>query len=169
MSMPKLPNPNEILTKDEALNAILTSIALEEIALAKILTAESEKIEHATKSINPKDKDQMEMLLKINCSVSDVIEKLNDLQFMLKGKLRLVVGSMQCPKPCPPCPPPPKPPCPPPPPKPPCPPYIPPKPIYNYCKEFMKLPFPMDDFSPPQKPEFMEKGLHENVYRHWPL
>jgi len=35
--MPKLPNPDEILTKEEALNAIMTSIALEEIALAKIL------------------------------------------------------------------------------------------------------------------------------------
>jgi len=165
--MPKLPNPDEILTKEEALNAIMTSIALEEIALAKILTAESEKIEHATKSIDPKDKDQLELLLKINCSVADVIDKLNDLQFMLKGKLRLVVGSMPCPPPCPPKPtPPPKPPCPPKP-RPPCPPYYPPKPIYNYCKHFMKLPFPIDDFYPPQKPEFMEKGLDKKTYKHW--
>ena len=159
MSVPKLPNPDEILTKEEALNAILTSIALEEIALAKILTAESKKIEHATKSIDLKDKEQMELLLKINCSVADVIDKINDLQFMLKSKLRLVVGSMPCP-PCPPSPPPkpcPPPKPPPPPQKPPCPPPCPPKPIYNYCKEFMKLPFPIDDFYPPQKPEFMEK------------
>jgi hypothetical protein len=42
-------------------------------------------------------------------------------------------------------------------PPPPPPPPPPPHPPYYYCKKFKKLPFPFDNFNPPQKPEFEAK------------
>jgi len=147
MSMPKFPNANEYPRKEDALSAILASIAVEETALAEILKAESKKLRFVINNIDPNNEKQMELLLKFNCSVASVIEQINDLQLILKNKLRIAAGCMPCPCPTPPTPPTP----PPPPPKP-------PRPCCNYCKEFTKLPFPYNDFCPPQQQEFMAKG-----------
>ena len=38
---------------------------------------------------------------------------------------------------------------------------MPPVPPHNYCKDFMKMAFPTNDFSPPPKDEFMAKGLNK--------
>ena len=125
MSMPKFPDKKDILTREEALNAIIMSIAMEEAALARILTAESEKIGGALNNINWERKKDRELILCINKSAAQVIERIADLQMVLKNKLRLVTDCMPCtpapcPKPCP-CP------CPPVPP-------IPPKPKPKPCK-----------------------------------
>ena len=53
MSMPKFPDSKDILTREEALNAIITSIAMEEAALACILTAESEKLTLLSERLDP--------------------------------------------------------------------------------------------------------------------
>jgi len=110
MSMPKFPDTNDIPTREEALNAIITSIAMEEAALARILSAESDKIESVLRSIDLEQKKDRELLLCINQSVERVVERVGDLQMLLKNKLRLVTERMPYPKPCPPHPPvPPKP------------------------------------------------------------
>jgi len=107
--MPEFPKPESILTRDEAINAIITSIAMEELALSHIINAESEKIKYAAKRVKDGDDcDGMQNLLKINESAACLIERVTDLQIILKNKLRLAIG---CLPPCPPCPPP-KPPCP---------------------------------------------------------
>lgn len=129
MSMPKFPDSKDILTREEALNAIITSIAMEETALARILTAESEKIESALENLNWERKKDRELILRINQSAAQVIERIGDLQMVLKNKLRLVTDCLPCP-PCPkPCP------CPPIPPHPPKPKPCPPKP----CKCISKF------------------------------
>ena len=133
MSLPKFPKPESILTREKAIDAILTSIAMEEAALSHVITAESEKInfviEHARCQNICIDK-----ILEVNKSAASLLEQVNDMQIILKNKMRLAASFLPphpdkpCPKPKP-CPPPkpcPKPkPCPPPKPCPkpePCPP-----------------------------------------------
>ena len=151
MSMPKFPNHDTILSREEAINAIITSIAMEETALSHILSAESEKIKYLTKHINHGSCDDIKMLLAVNESVSSLIERVNDMQLILKNKLRLAVSCLPEPPkpvpPIPPCPPPkpcpPCPPCPPPKPHPPCPPCPPPKP-HNPCPPGVIQPCPKE-------------------------
>jgi hypothetical protein len=101
MSMPEFPKPETIPTRDEAINAIIASIAMEETALGRILEAESEKINYVLDQVRYHGAD-VETILKVNESATTLIERINDMQFILKNKLRLVSGSL----PKPPCPPP---------------------------------------------------------------
>ena len=120
MSMPEFPNRDIILTRDQAFNAILTSIAMEETALSHIINAEGEKIQSAIQHMDCKCRADLNMLLKFNESAANMIDTVSDLQIILKNKLRLVLKHIEqehqpppCPpKPCPPKPCPPKP-CPP--------------------------------------------------------
>jgi len=116
LSLPTFPNPKDIPNLKKSLSAIVTSIAMEEEALALIMKAESEKINYAIKQGFSK-----EDLLAVNDSVSSLLGQINNLQLILKEKLRIALDHLpRPPKPRPPCPP--KPPCPPHPPCPPCPP-----------------------------------------------
>ena len=99
MSMPSFPCREEILTRDEAINAILTSIALEETALSHIINAEGEKIQY----IIADDCADVCKVLKVNESVTALVDKIIDLQFILKMKLQVtksflpVKGKEHCP------------------------------------------------------------------------
>ena len=84
MSMPEFPNL-EKLTRDQAINSILTSIAMEEAALSHILNAEGEKIQFALAN---KCRD-IDKVIEINDSVAELLERVFDLQLVLKSKLRL--------------------------------------------------------------------------------
>jgi hypothetical protein len=93
--MPKFPDCSEILTRDEAINAILTSIAMEETALSHILNAEGEKIQHvlANKCASTCE------VVTVNESVAFLVEKIVDLQFILKMKMQLAKDFLP-PPPC---------------------------------------------------------------------
>jgi len=106
--MPEFPDSKDILSRDQAINAILTSIAMEETALSRIINAESEKIQHAIEYIKSnRNCCGLQKLLEVNESAASMLEQVNDMQIILKNKLRTVVKLM--PPPCPPLPP-----CPPP-------------------------------------------------------
>ncbi|MDR1753455.1 MAG: hypothetical protein LBR74_00920 [Eubacterium sp.] len=91
MSMPTFPEPSSILNSEEAVNAILTSIALEESALSHILNAEGEKIQYALKHIKHECDYDMELILKVNESVASTLENINDIQLVLINKLNKVL------------------------------------------------------------------------------
>lgn len=120
MSMPEFPKPDPLLTQEQALTMILSSIALEEAALSHIINAEGEKIQHVLKQApcgqSPGD---LNGILAVNQSVTSLLEMVLQNQMVLKNKMDKVL--LYLPKP--PCPP--EPPCPPYPPQPPCPPYPP--------------------------------------------
>jgi len=102
MSMPQFPKVDEILTRDEAINAILTSIAMEEAALSHIINAEGEKIQYALQHMDKENCcKSMCMLLRVNYSVADLIDQITDLQLILKSKMRLAAGMVSEGNPCP--------------------------------------------------------------------
>lgn len=109
MSMPELPNLNKFPTMEQAITAIITSIALEEIALSHVINAESEKIKLIVNCAKDKGCENMdpEELLAVNSSVADVLKSIVQLQVILKEKLEIASNIVP---PAPP-PPPPPPPC----------------------------------------------------------
>ena len=86
MSMPEFPNL-DCLTLEQAINSILTSIAMEEAALSHILNAEGEKIQY----VLAKCADINEVV-KTNDSVKALIDSISDLQLTLKSKMRLALN-----------------------------------------------------------------------------
>ena len=68
-----------------AASALLQSIALEEAAISHILNAEGEKLQKAI-SLSCTQKE----LLEINESVGDTVEKITNLEIVLKSKLDLI-------------------------------------------------------------------------------
>ena len=84
MSMPKFPRPDEILYREEAVNAILTSIAAEEMALSHIMNAEGEKIQYILERCA-----DAQTVLEVNESVNSVLDRIIDIELILKNKMRL--------------------------------------------------------------------------------
>lgn len=85
MSMPKI----ECCHVDTccAAAALLQSIALEEAAISHILNAEGEKLQKAISMSDCSHDD----LLKVNKSVSETIDKITELEMVLKAKLELLL------------------------------------------------------------------------------
>jgi hypothetical protein len=89
MSMPTVPNitPEIILKREEVLNLLLTSIALEEIGLSHIINAEGEKIQKIVK-------DQCLSLheaLALNNSVERMLRNVIKTQMLLQFKLEDII------------------------------------------------------------------------------
>ena len=70
-----------------AASALLQSIALEETAISHILNAEGEKLQKAISMTKCDQKD----LLEINKSVENMVDKVTNLEMVLKSKLDLIV------------------------------------------------------------------------------
>lgn len=86
MSMPAFPEHDTVLTGEEALNAILTSIALEETALSHILNAEGEKIQYAVEYMKRSGCD-IKTILEVNESVTSTLEQIKDIEIILINKI----------------------------------------------------------------------------------
>lgn len=110
MSMPKLPEPNPDLTQEQALTMILSSIALEEVALSHIMNAEGEKIQHILNQTGCGDyAANLNNVLAVNKSVTNLLEVVLQNQMILKNKMERVLEYLPeppCPpdRPCPPMP-----------------------------------------------------------------
>ena len=103
--MPDFSPIDPCLSRESALNMILHSIALEEVALSHIINAEGEKIQAIVASMDKKCcSADMQILLNVNNSVRDVLEQVKELQMLLKSKMSRVMEYLPCPEPKPPCP-----------------------------------------------------------------
>ena len=129
MSMPSFPKDGANMSREQALTMIIASIAMEERALGYIIEAEGDKLRHVLDKcpcgVTPQE------VLKVNKSVTRLLETAAENQSMLRCKLALAVdasGGCSPDKPCPPEPPCPRPEPPGPPPCWPCEPPFPPKP-----------------------------------------
>jgi len=92
MSLPNIPDiaPKIELKRNEVINLLLASIAMEEIGLSHILNAEGEKIQAALA-----EKASVEELLKINSSVERTLRNVLKNQMLLQFKLEDVLA-LEC-------------------------------------------------------------------------
>ena len=85
MSLPNIPNitPNISIDREDAINLLLASVAMEEIGLSHILNAEGEKLQYFLKKKHQKLRDFM----LINDSVNKTLRTIVKSQIMLHLKL----------------------------------------------------------------------------------
>lgn len=88
MSLPNIPdiNPEISLNRKDAINLLLTSIAMEEISISHILNAEGEKIQFVLKQ-----KPSIVDLIKINQSLEKTLRSLIKKEILLLNKLESVL------------------------------------------------------------------------------
>ncbi|WP_337098678.1 hypothetical protein [Paenibacillus sp. YIM B09110] len=85
MSMPKIPdiNPLITLTRQEVINLLLSSIAMEEISMSHIMNAEGEKLQRFLQN----DQIDVKDMLKMNRSVERMMRNIIKNQMLLQFKL----------------------------------------------------------------------------------
>ncbi|WP_028546586.1 hypothetical protein [Paenibacillus taiwanensis] len=90
MSMPNIPDikPEIVLKRNEVINLLLTSIALEEIGMSHIINAEGEKIQAILKDHCV----TLEDALRINHSVERMLRNVIKNQMLLQFKLEDVIS-----------------------------------------------------------------------------
>ncbi|AJC24243.1 MULTISPECIES: BclA C-terminal domain-containing protein [Bacillus] len=91
MSQPNLPNitPVVTLSRDDTINLVLSSIAMEELGMAHILNAEGEKIQYALGAIPglTGPPSSLADILNLNESVRDTLDSLMKQELLLGSKL----------------------------------------------------------------------------------
>jgi len=101
MPMPALPNKSMLPKLEESLNAIIASIAMEEVALGHLITAESEKIQYVIECAKKNDCKcaDLDSIVAVNKSVTDLMKQINAFQQLLKEKLAIVSKHIPIPRP----------------------------------------------------------------------
>jgi len=90
MSMPQFPNDTLNLTRDDVINQILSSIAMEELGLSHILNAEGEKLQYILGTLEgstPPQPPTVQEVLQVNESVQKLLETTSYQQMFLKNKM----------------------------------------------------------------------------------
>lgn len=97
MSQANIPNitPTIDITRDQAVNLLLSSIALEEIGLSHILNAEGEKIQYVLGTLPGVTGPDatIEDLLSINESVRSMLREVTKTEYGLQNKLETVLST----------------------------------------------------------------------------
>ena len=101
MSMPVFPNTT--ITRENAINQILSSIAMEELSLSHILNAEGEKIQHILGTLTGQTVSGagIQDLLSIDESVMAMMESVRNTQSILLRKMETALGTEPEPAPKP--------------------------------------------------------------------
>ena len=91
MSMPKFPSDTGDLTKENALNQILSSIAMEELGLSHVLNVEGEKMQYILGTLEgvdpPATPPTVEQVLQANQSIQKLLETIMMQQVFLRAKM----------------------------------------------------------------------------------
>ncbi|MFD4519164.1 hypothetical protein ACFWO6_14560 [Paenibacillus glucanolyticus] len=91
--------PDLLLTRDQAINLLLTSIAMEELGLSHIINAEGEKLQYVLGTIPGLTGPPATVndVLNVNESVRQTIQELTKKQWLLLNKLDSVLFSLVVP------------------------------------------------------------------------
>ncbi|MFI3324697.1 MAG: hypothetical protein R3Y35_00825 [Clostridia bacterium] len=90
MSMPSIPNlnPQIAVTRDDAVNIILSSIGMEELSLAHIVNAEAEKIQYALGTLETADgAASLEQIMEVNSSAKKMLRDVIKNQMLISMKM----------------------------------------------------------------------------------
>ena len=90
MSMPKFPIDPASLSRDDAINQILTSIAMEELALSHVINAEGEKLQSILGTLEGstiREPTTVDEVLQVNQSVEKTLEVAAKKQMILTQKM----------------------------------------------------------------------------------
>jgi len=103
MSSPNIPNITPVISidRDDAINLLLSSIALEELGLSHILNAEGEKIQYmlgGMREAAPPASPTVEQMLALNESVRQTLDTAVKHEMHLYSKLETVLGLLQAEK-----------------------------------------------------------------------
>ncbi len=98
MSMPTIPsiNPSIDVTRDDAVNIILSSIGMEELSLAHIVNAEAEKIQFALGTLETAtEAASLEQILEVNSSAKKMLRDVIKNQMLIGMKMEDTVELAQ--------------------------------------------------------------------------
>ena len=89
MSMPKMPEMDENMNREYAINLIISSIAMEELALSHILNAEGEKLQYVLGTLEGQDPGEVTMcdIMEVNRSIQKTIRDITKTEMLLQFKL----------------------------------------------------------------------------------
>lgn len=89
MSMPTVPDINTNISRENAVSAIITSIAMEELALAHILNAEGEKLQYVLGTLEGSDPGEVTIcdIMNVNDSIRKTLKEAMKTQMFLQFKL----------------------------------------------------------------------------------
>ena len=96
MSLPKFPIDPSTITRDDAINMILTSIAMEEIGLSHVINAEGEKLQYllgTLEGVSGPTGVTVDQILQANDSVMALLEQTASNQQALSDKMQAALNS----------------------------------------------------------------------------
>ena len=95
MSLPEFPTITPPLSRGDAINQIISSIAMEELGLSHIINAEGEKLQYILGTLPGLSGPgaTIEDVLKVNESVSAVLQNATESQTLLRSKLQQALTS----------------------------------------------------------------------------
>lgn len=98
MSQPIFPVVSPPITRGDAINQIISSIAYEELGMSHIINAEGEKLQFVLGSLpGLSGGSTIEQVLDTNASVEDLLNSTLENQFLLNTKLNLALAALVIP------------------------------------------------------------------------
>lgn len=96
MSQPSFPS-NPDITRDDAVNQILSSIAMEELGLSHVINAEGEKLQYVLGTLpgTTGPAATIEDLLKTNESIQNLLQNASYNQLLLKSKMQQALSASE--------------------------------------------------------------------------
>jgi hypothetical protein len=95
MSLPSFPNVDPPVQREDAVNQILSSIAMEELGMSHILNAEGEKLQYILGTLPGLSGPAATVkdVLDANRSVKDLLETTTQNQLLLKSKMQCALDT----------------------------------------------------------------------------